>query len=80
LLQALCEAWDRLQGAREIIAREGAVFADDRGNPRAHPAVAIERDARVAVARLVRELDLDAGPTRPDRTGPPALRSNSGRR
>ena len=78
LLQATCEAWDRLQQARAIVDREGPTFTDDRGNARAHPAVAIERDARVGFARLVRELDLDVEPPASNRVGPPAIRSNRG--
>ena len=74
LLQAACEAWDRAQQAREILAAEGVTFTDDRGNPRAHPAVQIEKDARTAFARLIRELDLDIqAPAAAKR--PPQLRS-----
>jgi hypothetical protein len=36
--------------------------------------------ARLAVARLVRELDLDAEPPVPERIGPPAIFSNRGTR
>ena len=75
LLQLAGEAWDRAQAAREIIAAEGLVVTDDRKNPRAHPAVAIEKDARTAFARLVRELDLDTEAA-PGSLRPPALRSN----
>jgi phage terminase small subunit len=78
LLQAAAECWERLQQARATIAEQGATFQDDRGNYRAHPSVAIERDARIGFARLVRELDLDVEPPAPGRR-PPGLRSNSGR-
>ncbi|WP_448658298.1 P27 family phage terminase small subunit [Sphingomonas sp. CJ99] len=76
LLQSAAEAWDRMQQARATLADHGALtFTDERGVIRAHPCVAMERDARVAFARLVRELDLDAGaPAESPR--PPALQSN----
>jgi phage terminase small subunit len=74
LLTLACEAFDRTQQAREIIGRDGPVIVTDHGM-KAHPAVAIERDSRLAFARLVRELDLDSEPP-PDRARPPALRSN----
>jgi P27 family predicted phage terminase small subunit len=76
LLQSAAECWDRQQQARKILDAEGITFTDDRGNVRAHPCVAIERDARVGFARLVRELDLDVEPPSSDRTAPVALRSN----
>src|SRR5215218_6882412 len=60
LLQAACESWDRAQLARQAVATDGITFKDSSGNLKAHPAVAIERDARTMFARLVRELDLDA--------------------
>lgn len=62
LLTLACEAWDRAAQAREILAESGPVIDDRFGQPKAHPAVAIERDARIAFARLVRELDLDGEP------------------
>jgi phage terminase small subunit len=80
LLTLAGESWDRCVQAREAIAAEGIVFRDDRGNPRTHPAVAIEKDSRIAFARIVRELDLDVEAPVPNRVAPPALRSNSGRR
>ena len=76
LLQSAAECWDRQQQARSILDREGITFIDDRGNTRAHPAVSIERDARIGFARLIRELDLDVEAPASDRTGPVALRSN----
>jgi P27 family predicted phage terminase small subunit len=80
LLQLVCEAWDRAQAARERIDREGLTVPGREGGLRPHPCIAIERDARLAVARLVRELDLDAEPPVPERIGPPAIFSNRGTR
>ncbi len=72
LLTAACEAWDRMQEARKTIAVEGAYYADRHGNHKAHGAVAVERDSRVAFARLLRELDLDVDPPK-EATRPPQL-------
>lgn len=62
LLTLAAEAYDRCEEARETLAREGAYFSDRFGAPRAHPAVAVERDSRIAFARLMRELDLEGAP------------------
>lgn len=75
LLQSACEAWDRQQEAREMLASDGLTVEGREGGVRPHPCVAIERDARIAFARLVRELDLDSA-TLPTASRPPALRSN----
>jgi phage terminase small subunit len=80
LLQLACEAWDRGQAAREQLEREGLTIPGREGGMRPHPCIGIERDARLAVARLVRELDLDTEPPAPERVGPPAIFSNRGRR
>ena len=71
-LQLAAEAWDRCQQARMVIGREGLVLVS---SGRAHPAVTIERDSRLAFARLIRELDLDAEPPA-SWSRPPALHSN----
>jgi P27 family predicted phage terminase small subunit len=78
LLQLTCEAWDRAQAARERLELEGLTTAGREGGIRPHPCVAIERDARLAVARLLRELDLDTEPPAPARAAPPAIFSNRG--
>jgi P27 family predicted phage terminase small subunit len=78
LLQLALEAWDRCQVAREQLDREGLTVPGAEGSLRPHPCIAIERDSRLAVARLVRELDLDAEPPVSDRSAPPALLSNRG--
>ena len=76
LLQCACEAWDKMSLARREIAAHGSLtFRDNAGNIKSHPANAIERDSRTAFARLVRELDLDAGAPSEARR-PPALHSN----
>jgi len=73
LLTLAAEAWDRGQQAREAIAKEGLTFTDKHGQPRARPEVSIERDSRIAFARLLRELALDvstpADDCRPPRIG-----------
>lgn len=72
ILTLAAEAWDRGVEAREAIAKHGTVFVDRFDQPRARPEVAIERDSRIAFARLVRELTLDIDP--PDEPGrPPRL-------
>jgi len=62
LLMLAGEAWDRALEARETLEGEGAYYMDRFGQPRAHPAVGVERDSRIAFARLLRELDLDGEP------------------
>ncbi|WP_245331162.1 P27 family phage terminase small subunit [Mesorhizobium sophorae] len=77
LLQAAAESWDRMQAARAAIGKHGLTFVDSNGNPKARPEIAIERDAKIGFARLIRELDLDVeAPTEGRR--PPAIRSNRG--
>src|SRR5262245_41967900 len=58
LLTIAAEALDRRQQARETIAEAGPYFINSRGEPRPHPALAIERDSAVTFARSLRELAL----------------------
>jgi phage terminase small subunit len=74
LLTKACEAWDRSEQAREAVAKLGMTYEDRFGAPRARPEIAIERDSRLAFARLVRELGLDVAP--PAESRPNALRAN----
>lgn len=76
LLQLAGEAWDRGQAAREAIGEHGLTYLDRYGNPRPRPEVAIERDARIAFARLIRELGIDDD-EEPRETGMSPRRSNS---
>lgn len=59
ILVKAAEAHDRGEEARKILKTDGIVIVDRFGTKKAHPAVAIERDARVAFMRAVRELGLD---------------------
>lgn len=74
LLVKACEAWDRSEQAREGIAEHGMTYLDRFSAPHARPEVAIERDSRLAFARLVRELGLDVAP--PADSRPPILKAN----
>jgi len=77
LLTLAGEAWDRCQQAREAVDSDGITVKTADGGLKAHPAIAIERDARLAFARLIRELDLDVDPPTSARRAP-ALGSNRG--
>ena len=77
LLEAACDAWDRMVQARETLREEGLTVATKDGGRKRHPCADIERDSRLAFARLVRELDLDCEPPQEQRGWrPPAIRSN----
>ena len=71
LLQAAAEAWDRMADARAVLAKRGTTFDDRWGCPHPRPEIAIERDARVAFCRCLRELALDV--SAPDEPRPPGL-------
>jgi phage terminase small subunit len=73
LLTLAGESWDRGEQAREALAEHGLTYEDRFGQPRSRPEVAIERDSRIAFARLLRELALDVEvPTEDVR--PPVMR------
>ncbi len=76
LLTLAAEAWDRCQQARAVLDTQGLTFTDKHGQPRARPEVAIERDSRIAFARLLRELSLDVEPPAESR---PPRRPGTGR-
>jgi phage terminase small subunit len=80
LLQLAAEAWDRCSQARAVLDEQGLVYENRFGNPMPRPEVAIERDSRLAFARLLRELDLDVEPPSEPRRRPAPLRSNNRRR
>lgn len=75
LLNLTCEALDTAATARETLAQEGLAIRTGDGSQKAHPLVAVERDARTAAMRGLRELDLDVEPPGEGRRRP-GLRSN----
>jgi P27 family predicted phage terminase small subunit len=58
VLRLALGALDRCEDGRRILAAEGIVSTGRYGQKLAHPAVAIERDSRIAVARLFKQLAL----------------------
>ena len=54
------EALDRCEQARVILAREGITYTDRFGQPRKHPCVSVEENARLQAVRCFRELSLDS--------------------
>jgi phage terminase small subunit len=75
LLVLAAESWDRCQQAREALAKHGLTFKDRFGAVRARPEVSIERDAKIAFARMLRELALDV--EAPQENRPPAIRGQA---
>ena len=59
LLQQAAECWDRKELARKVLDSDGLTFNDRFGQPKPRPEVAVERDSRLAFARMLRELALD---------------------
>lgn len=62
LLRLCLEALDRVDDARAEIDQHGPFVVDRFGSRKPSPALAAERDARIAYARLWRELALDGPP------------------
>lgn len=54
ILRLILEADERYRQARDVLAVEGMVI-----NGRAHPAIAVERDTRAAIQRLIAALELE---------------------
>lgn len=74
LLVKACESLDRIEEARALIVEEGLTYRDRFGGLKPNPACAIERDNKMLVARLFRELGLDLAGD--GKTAPPSLPAN----
>jgi P27 family predicted phage terminase small subunit len=66
LLTTMCEAFDRLKQAQAAILEDGLFLTEKTaaGNEhrRAHPATAVERDARAAIVRCWKAMGFDMAP------------------
>lgn len=58
ILMVALEALDRMREAQAAVTRDGA-YVEGRFGMKSHPALAVERDSRIAFLRAQRELGLD---------------------
>lgn len=65
ILRVALESFDRLNEARALVERDGAVIKDRFGNLKAHPALCTEKEARLGLLRAWRQLGLDVEPPGP---------------
>jgi phage terminase small subunit len=69
LLTLGCEAADRCADARKVLDRKGpnggTTYMDRFKQPKLRPEVLVERDARLTVARILKQLGLDLEPIQP---------------
>lgn len=70
LLQTAAEQFDRMRIEEATVAKEGSVVRDRFGQPKQHPAVLNAREARAALLKCLKALNLDLEPIR-DRIGRP---------
>ena len=82
VLTSACEALTRMKEAQDIIAKEGMTTTDRFGQSKCHPAVLVERDSRAAMLAALKQLQLEAEPTKqPGRQpGVPLLNLNRSKR
>jgi phage terminase small subunit len=71
LFDSACRALMRVREAQALLTKEGIVMKDRFAQSKAHPATAIERDAKSTLLKNLRALNLDLEPLH-DRAGRPA--------
>lgn len=59
LLELAARCWDRTEGCRRIVERDGPTFTDRFGTPHMRPEAILEQRGRLDFAKLCRELGLD---------------------
>jgi phage terminase small subunit len=62
LLRSACQIMDRLDAVAASIAEAGLMVTGSKGQPRPNPLLSEERNLRIALARILRELDLEGEP------------------
>jgi P27 family predicted phage terminase small subunit len=62
ILDTACRALQQDHAAEALVAKEGLVTADRFGQQKAHPAVAVARDAKSTFLRAMKQLGLDVEP------------------
>ena len=62
LLAAACQCIDRMVEARQRIEVDGSYYVDRWQQPKEHPAHKTERDNKILLCRILRELQLDIDP------------------
>jgi P27 family predicted phage terminase small subunit len=77
LLVQACESIDRAESARRRLAKDGMFSVDRYGGTKPHPAIAVERAARAAFAKHLRELGLDVS-TASEARRPPVVHGPRG--
>jgi len=70
LLGNACRALDRLRFAEAIVKKEGAIYLDRFGQPKAHPAAARVDAENLTLQRSLRELGINLSPL-PSSSRPP---------
>ena len=71
LLTSAMEALDRLRDCQKSIARDGVTVRGSQKQPRAHPLLSVERDARSQMLASLKALNLDLEPLRDGPGRPP---------
>lgn len=65
LLSLAMEALDAMRSAQATLKKEGRYYKSQQGLVRQHPAAAAEREARYAMLKALKSLNLDIQPSEP---------------
>ena len=62
ILEELAANYDTIQEASQVVRRDGLTVPGDRGGVKAHPLLAVIRDARASLLQCLKMLNLDVVP------------------